>query len=216
MRVPQVVIVPGLAVRTYAEPAAEALRSNGFEAHLLRPPPWVGAPTDLQQYGRTLARDIDVRGREVDLLIGLSIGTQAATWTAVVTGRVKHLLLVSPTVDPRNRSYGKLLRSWLFGDPHDDPQNLSVQLRDWSHAGPLRIARGYRSCLRDGIEATLPRVSAPVTIVHADHDSLGSAKWAQELATLSGARYIRKIGAPHSWPVGDLGAFTDLVNELTA
>src|SRR4051794_2795008 len=95
--VSRIVIVPGLAVRAYARPAALAARRSGLDVELLRPPAWHGAPADLAEYGVRLAERLEDRGGEVDVLVGLSVGSQAAAVAATRTRAVRHLLLVSPT-----------------------------------------------------------------------------------------------------------------------
>lgn len=212
-----VLIVPGLAVRSYALGAVRALRAAGHEAALLRPPAWYGAPYNLEKYGVTLAKQIAARGEKVDVLVGLSVGTQAAAIAAARSDLVQHLLLVSPTVDPVNRDRLKLLRAWAApkdGQGDEEPGSLD-SIPDWLHAGLWRIGRGWNSAIvTTPLEEVLPQVSARVTIVHAEHDRLGSAQWATELATASSGRYVQREGAPHSWPVGDENGFVELVEEL--
>jgi hypothetical protein len=58
----RVLVVPGLAVRAYAEPPVQHLRDNGHNATLLKPPAWRGVDHDLERYGRHLAADIDSDG----------------------------------------------------------------------------------------------------------------------------------------------------------
>jgi hypothetical protein len=72
----RVIVVPGLAVHAYAELPVQHLRDNGYDASLLQPPAWRGVEHDLERYGRNLAADIDRDGVPVDVLIGLSAGTQ--------------------------------------------------------------------------------------------------------------------------------------------
>jgi pimeloyl-ACP methyl ester carboxylesterase len=100
----RVIVVPGLAVHAYAELPVRHLRDNGYDARLLSPPAWRGMDHDLERYGRHLAADIDREGAPVDVLIGLSAGTQAAAVAASLTDGVKRLVLVSPTIDPAYRS----------------------------------------------------------------------------------------------------------------
>jgi pimeloyl-ACP methyl ester carboxylesterase len=69
----------------------------------VQPPAWRGVEHDLERYGRNLAADIDRGGAPVDVLIGLSAGTQAAAVAASGTDLVKRLVLVSPTIDPAYR-----------------------------------------------------------------------------------------------------------------
>jgi hypothetical protein len=211
----RVVIVPGLGVRTYAEDAAGRLRRDGHRVSLLRAPSWRGAPTDLEAYGRLLAEDLARRDERVDLLVGLSVGTQAAAAAALASSRVHGLLLVSPTVDPRLRSLPRLLRAWWSGNEGHGEPGFAEQVPDWARAGVPRLAAGFVGTLRAvPLEQVLPHVEAQVTVVHAQHDDLGSESWAQQLATGAGGRFVRRADAPHSWPVGDADGFAALVGEL--
>lgn len=137
----RVIVVPGLGVHAYAELPVRHLSDNGHAAKLLDPPGWRGGDPDLRHYGRQLAADIDQDGEPVDVLIGLSVGTQAATVAASLTSLVRHLVLVSPTVDPAYRSMIKQAAVFfLRGDPHDKAAFLS-RVPDWSRAGIRRIFR---------------------------------------------------------------------------
>ena len=210
----EVVIVPGLAVRSYAEPAAEALRASGYRVSLLRAPSWRRTPVTMRRYGEALAAQLDERGAPIDLLVGLSVGSQAAALAASKTSLVERLLLVSPTVDPAIRSWHGLLGRWLAGDDsHSDP-SAGQQVGDWAQAGVPRIAVGFFSTLSLPIEVPLAAVSARVTVVHAEHDYLGSLAWATSLAERVGARLEIRSGAAHSWPVNDPGGFVELVDRL--
>ena len=95
------------------------LRDNGYDARLLQPPAWRGVEHDLERYGRNLATDIDRDGVSVDVLIGLSAGTQAAAVAASLTDLVERVVLVSPTIDPAYRSMIKQSMVFVRGDPHD-------------------------------------------------------------------------------------------------
>jgi pimeloyl-ACP methyl ester carboxylesterase len=179
-------VVPGLAVHGYAELPVQHLRDNGYDARLLQPPAWRGVEDDLERYGRNLAADIDREGAPVDVLIGLSAGTQAAAVAASRTDLVKRLVLVSPTIDPAYRSMIK--QSIVFvakGDPHDKSAFFS-QVPDWSRAGILRIFRGFASAIPLHLEDVLPRVAAAVTIIHAEHDQDLWSPTGREPATWKG------------------------------
>lgn len=109
----RVLIVPGLAVRGYAEAAARQLCAEGHAAELLSAPAWQGVPDDLNEYGQQLADRIESEATPVDVLVGLSVGTQAAAVAASRTSWVENLLLVSPTVDPQLRTRCRLIGAWL-------------------------------------------------------------------------------------------------------
>jgi hypothetical protein len=210
----RVIVVPGLAVHAYAELPVRHLSDNGHAAKLLDPPGWRGVDHDLERYGRKLAADIDDDGAPVDVLIGLSVGTQAATLAASLTSLVRHLVLVSPTVDPAYRSMIKQATVFfLRGDPHDKAAFLS-QIPDWSRAGIRRIYRGFASAIALPIEDVLPGVRAQVTIIHTEYDLLTTHAYAAWLAETNGARLVLMPGVSHSWPKADSARFLRFIDEL--
>jgi pimeloyl-ACP methyl ester carboxylesterase len=212
----RVVVVPGLAVHAYAELPVRHLRDNGHDATLLDPPAWRGVDHDLERYGQKLATDIDQNGDLIDVLIGLSVGTQAASVAASLTSLVRHLVLVSPTIDPAYRSMIKQAAVFfLRGDPHDKAAFFS-QVPDWSRAGVRRIFRGFASAVGLPIEEVLPRVSAEVTIIHTEYDLLTSHGYAAWLAETHGARLVLMPGVSHSWPKADVARFLRFLDELVA
>jgi hypothetical protein len=211
----RLVIVPGLAVRSFVVPAAEALEAAGHQVELLPAPGWRGVPDRLADYGEWLADRLRRRRTRVDILTGLSAGTQAAA-VAAVGYPVGRLLLVSPTVSPERRSRGRLLASWLHGDHHPDSPTLGQQAPDWARAGPRRIYRCLVSALDLPLEQVLPEVAAPVTIVHAGWDNLTRYDFVTRLAVEHADPVVELPAAPHSWPIGDEGRFVSVVNELLA
>jgi hypothetical protein len=211
----RIVIVPGLGVRSYAVEPAQRLREAGHDVDLLRAPAWRGTPTDLEAYGRRLSADLDRRNEQVDLLVGLSVGTQAAAATAATSTRVRRLLLVSPTVDPRLRTLPRLLSAWWSGNDGGGEPGFFEQVPDWARAGVPRLVAGFVATLHAApLEDVLPRVPARTTVVHAEHDDLGSAAWAGRLAAVADGRFVLRADAPHSWPVGDPDGFAAFVAEL--
>jgi hypothetical protein len=210
----RIVIIPGLAVQRYAQPAVAALLAHGHSATLLDPPGWPGRPPELDRYGRAVADQLAGAGRRVDLLVGLSVGTQAAAVAAACGAPVERLLLISPTVGPERRTRRSLLAGWLHGEDHPDSPPLRIQVPDWRRAGPARIYRTFASVLAVPLEEVLPGVSAPVTIAHADHDNLTSHAYAAFLAERHHADFLVLPDAPHSWPIGDEQHFATLVARL--
>jgi hypothetical protein len=212
----RVLVVPGLAVHAYAELPVRHLYDNGHDARLLEPPAWRGVDHDLERYGQQLAADIDHDGEPVDVLMGLSVGTQAAAVAASVTSLVRHLVLVSPTIDAAYRSMIKQATVFLLrGDPYDKASFFS-QVPDWSRAGVRRIFRGVASALALPIEEVLPRVAAEVTIIHTEHDLLTTHAYASWLAEISDARLIVMPGVSHSWPKADSARFLRFIDDLVS
>ena len=210
----RVIVVPGLAVRTYAVQPVERLRQAGYDVDLRPGLAWRGGPVDLADYGRTLAADIEAAGEPVDVLVGLSAGSQAAALAASLTPLVRHLVLVSPTIEPAHRSTLKMLGIFLIPNRNEDAALFSELLPDWSRAGPVRILRGFRSAVRLPLEESLGRVSAELTVVHGDYDRLTTYDYAAALtAQFGGTLRIAPEGA-HSWPTQDPDGFLRLVDDL--
>jgi Alpha/beta hydrolase family len=212
-----VLIVPGAGVRRYARPAVEALRGRGVAAWLLPAPGGAGGPADLERYGVELARRLASDSAEpVELLVGLSVGAQAAAVAAAVLppGRLRGLTLVSPTVDPRIRSAPRMLARWLAAGRLERPGLLAAQGPDWRRAGPGRLARVVRSSLRVRLEDVLPRVPVALAVVHGADDVICSHAYAAALADDHGGRLVVVPGATHSWPYADADRFADTVLGL--
>jgi pimeloyl-ACP methyl ester carboxylesterase len=214
----RVVIVPGLAVRSYAVPAAAALSGAGHAVELLPAPGWRGVPDRLREYGVWLAERLTREPNPVDVVVGLSVGTQAAAVTAArcaAEGRpVGRLLLISPTVQPDLRSRRQLITTWLRGDHHPDSPSLAEQAPDWARAGAARIYRCLASTLVLPLERVLADVEAPVTIVHTGWDNLTRYDYAASLAFRHAAELLELPAAPHSWPIGDESRFVELISTL--
>jgi hypothetical protein len=217
-----VLVVPGAAVRGYVRPAVDALQGRGIDARLLPAPGEPGVPPDLADYGRMLAARIRADGGrdpEVAMIIGLSVGTQAAVVAAdslAAPTKIGRLMLVGPTVDPTIRSGPRLLARWLAGGRVERPGLLREQLPDWRRAGPRRIAAVVRSARSVVLEDLVPRLQVPFDVVHAEDDLITSHAYAAQLATVDGGRLILVPGATHSWPNGDPDRFAALVAGVLA
>jgi pimeloyl-ACP methyl ester carboxylesterase len=217
--VPRVLIVPGAAVRSYVRPAADALRDRGVEVHILAAPGEPGAQAHLQDYGQELAYQID-RDGPVDLLIGLSVGAQVAVVAATtpvqqqILLRVRHLMLISPTVDPQIRTTPRLLGRWLAGGRLERPTLFLEQFPEWRRAGPRRLLQVVRSAVTVRIEDLLPGLRARLTVVHGENDAITSHSYAAGLATDHGGELLVVPNATHSWPYADADRFADTVQGL--
>lgn len=210
-----VIMVPGLTVQNYLQPAAARLRTAGHDVDLLPPIGWPKSGCDLADYADRVARHARAYG-PVDLLIGHSVGTQAAALAAARTTAVRQLLLISPTVDPARRSTLSALRAWLGGENHPNAPGVETHGRDWLRAGPVGIYRSLQSVITMRLEDELPRIAdrVPITVVHGEADQLSPLPFASEVARRSGARMLIMTDAPHSWPIEDDDRFAALVVDL--
>jgi pimeloyl-ACP methyl ester carboxylesterase len=212
--VSRVLIVPGAGVRGYVEPAADAVRGRGVDVELLRAPGLAGGPADLRRYGEALADRLRA-GPLVDLLVGLSVGAQAAAVAAAgAGGRVAHLVLVSPTVDPAVRTVHGLLARWLAAGRREPARLLLDQVPDWQRAGVRSLARVVRSGLAVHIEDEALGDVGRLTVVHAEHDAITSHTYAAALAAAHSGRLLVVPEAAHSWPYRDADRFAETVGKL--
>ena len=208
---PRAVVVPGAAVRSYVLPAARCLQERGWEAELVAAPGAPGAAGELREYGAQLAARLAAQP-PIDVLIGLSVGAQAAAVAAAATpDRVRHLMLVSPTVDPRARSAPQLLGRWLAGGRLEPARLLREQAPEWWRAGPRRLAQLVGSALEIRLEQVLTGWPGGLTVVHGEADVITSHGYAAALATQHDARLLIVPAATHSWPYGDPARFADTV-----
>jgi hypothetical protein len=210
----RVLIVPGLAVHGYAQEAAEALAAAGFDAALLPAPGEPGSSADLTEYGHELAGRIKRDGAPVHALVGLSVGSQSVAVAAARTSLVRHLVLVSPTVDPAVRTLPQLLVAWAASGRKEKPQLMLEQAPEWWRAGPRRLNAGLRSALEVQLEKVLPSVEAELTVVHTEHDGLTSHSYAARLAADHSGRLVVIPDASHSWPYRDADRFVRVMKMV--
>ena len=209
----RIFLVPGLAVARYIESAVDELRVHGHEAVLLPAPAQREEAGDLARYGTALAGRLRDDGRELDLLIGVSVGSQAAAVAAAETPLVRRLLLVSPTVDPVVRSMPRLLAAWMRAGIQEKPALLRHQLPDWRSASPSELRHGLASSLQVRLEEVLLDVGAQLIVAHAEHDRLTSHAYAARLAYEHGGQLVTIPGASHSWPYDDSDRFRIVVES---
>jgi pimeloyl-ACP methyl ester carboxylesterase len=218
--VQRVVIVPGLAVRRYLRPARAALRRRGIDADLTPAPGQPGEHCDLSAFGRSLGEQL--RGRPVDLLVGQSVGAQAAAVAAAVangssaSGGVRHLVLVGPTMDPPARRRSVLAGRFVAAGRYERPALLGEQVPEWVRAGPRRVAAVAASARRLPLEGLLSPGVVRLTVVHAERDTITSHDYAARIAAAGGGRLVVVPGASHSWPYDDEERFADTVAEWLA
>jgi pimeloyl-ACP methyl ester carboxylesterase len=164
-----------------------------------------------------MAREL-AREEGVDLLVGLSVGSQAAAVAAAACGDsgVRRLLLISPTVDPAQRTALRFLAQWAAAGRLEDPALFREQLPEWRAAGPRSLLGVVTSALQVRLEQVLIDVSSPLTVVHAEDDAITGHGYAAGLATRFHGRLVVVPSAVHSWPYRHGPDFADLVQDVLA
>ncbi|MFC0111263.1 alpha/beta fold hydrolase [Kibdelosporangium aridum] len=209
-----VVIMPGLGVSVYLRSSVSSLAAAGFRAWLPDPPGFGDSEDPPRSLGITDIAAVAVQWLRLrDLgsvtLIGHSCGTQVAAHVAASAPElVQRLVLGSPTVDPRYRTWPKALGRWLR-DGRREPSSLTkTQRPEWRRAGPGRLLRLAHSMLADDIETTLRRVTCPVSVIRGDRDPISTAEWARGLG-----HYVELPGLAHAFPYEAPSSFAEVLLE---
>ena len=204
-----VVLVHGFGISSsYFVPLAERLASTVA----------VYAP-DLPGHGKsdTPPEPLDIAGlagalrhwlRETGLdrvtVIGHSMGCQVAVELAARdTGLVDRLVLIGPTLDREARSLRRTLPRFVAGALRERPSRGLFSLgllivKDYARMGP-RLLDELRAMFAHAIEASLPRVTAPVLFMRGEGDRVVPQRWVEELAALAPASTVVVVpGAAHA------------------
>lgn len=218
---PEVVVVPGIGVSDYLVPGLTAL-GTWTRAHLVELPGYSGSgepPHEMSvvEFGEALLAWLEAAGLERTVLVGHSGGTQVAARTAARhPPTVRGLVLASPSIDPRFRSLGGVLRAW-HRDNHREPRDLGeVHKPERQRAGMRRVIRAVRAHLADGLEDVVPQIRMPVLVLYGEDDLLCTEEWARGLCALAGdGRFCLMPGA-HSFPFAAPAAWSDPIRRLAA
>lgn len=135
------------------------------------------------------------------VLAGHSQSCQVVAAVAEVDPRVTAVVLLGPTTDPRLRRVRGLVPAWLRTAVREPLRQVPRILAQWLHTGPRAMRALWRRAAPDRIEARLPRVAVPVTVVRGSRDALCPADWAAALAAAAPrGRLVTVPGAAHMTP----------------
>jgi pimeloyl-ACP methyl ester carboxylesterase len=183
-----VVLVHGYGMSSsYMVPVAKRLAAEGT----------VYAP-DLPGYGRSedpvrtlsiseladfLRAWMGAAGIEQAAFLGNSMGCQILAELALRhPRRVDRLILVSPTVDPAARTFGRQLPRFLKTATAERASLVLVMGRDFIRRGLRRLRREMVIAFEDRIEQKLPLISVPVLVIRGERDAIVPQAWAIEVA----------------------------------
>ena len=182
------VLVPGLGLG--AEAWAPTLRRSAYAGEaVVRCLPGYGEPAggaDLRP--RALAeRLLGETPRGADLVLaGHSASCQVVSQAAVLAGvRVRGLLLVGPTTDPRAPSWARLAGRWLRTAGHEPPWQLPALARQYGRTGLPSMWRAMDAARRDRIDVALHAWGGPALVVRGRHDRICPDDWGRALAAQS-------------------------------
>lgn len=215
-----VVVLMGLGVSDYLIPAVAAL-SGWRQSHLVDLPGLGGSGPathrlDVAGYADAVGAWLEVAGLPPVVLIGNSSSTQvAARVAAVKPDKVRGLVLASPTVDPKARSWPRVLFFWRWDSRYPMPGLQQQHTPEWVRAGLRQLVHVVAVHLHDHIEDILGEVRCPVLVLRGSHDGLSTEAWARELATTArDGRFVAMPG-PHSFVWTTPTAWCEPVRSFT-
>lgn len=170
-------------------------------------------PLSMPESGAYLAELLEAEGLDDIVLIGHSMGTQiVAEAAAQHPERIGHLVLIAPTVNPRERSM-RMQAFRLMQDPSlAQPKVVALGLLSYLQAGPRWYFAKLRQMLDHRVEVILPRVTVPTLVIRGEHDRLSPRGWAQEVARLvPNGRYAEIPDRGHETMVTAGGRVAELV-----
>jgi pimeloyl-ACP methyl ester carboxylesterase len=127
------------------------------------------------------------------VLVGHSQSCQVVAAAAERDARVRAVVLVGPTTDPRLRSAAGLVARWLGTAVREHWRIFPVVLAQWLTTGPVAMRRLWRVAAPDRIEERLPRLQVPVTVVRGTRDRLCPHDWAVRVAAAAPAGRLVEV-----------------------
>ncbi len=187
---PDYVLVHGLGMaHEYWTRLAGVLETSGTVWALDLPgfgdAPRPSAPLSMAESGELLAELLVSEGIRRPVLVGHSTGAQVVAETAARHPElVDRLVLIGPTVNPRERTLLKQTLRFLQDVAVIDPKALAIGLRLYAEAGPRWYAANLRPMVEHHLELALPRIRAETLVIRGEHDKVVPRYWGEEIAAL--------------------------------
>jgi pimeloyl-ACP methyl ester carboxylesterase len=205
-----VVLVPGLGLDERS--SAELRQLVPGTVVLL---PGMGLAGPVPPLDALADRLLAALGERPVVLVGHSQSCQVVAVAAARAPRVRAVVLLGPTTDPRLRSPGGLVRNWLRTALAEPWWQVRLVLAQWWRTGPRAMAGLWRVAAPDDTDERLRDVGVPVVVVRGTRDSLCGPAWAARLAEAAPeGRLVELPGAAHMTPQTHPAAVADLLRAL--
>ncbi|MDR7300107.1 alpha/beta fold hydrolase [Haloactinomyces albus] len=218
---PPVVSLMGMGVSDYLIPAVHA-HTGWTQAHLVDLPGLAGSgpathPLDVAGYARSIGSWLDAADLPPVVLIGNSSSTQVAAHVAAMRPhQVCVLVLASPTVDPKARSWPRILFFWNKDSQYPLPGLQQQHTPEWARAGVRQFVHLISAHLGDRLEEVIGEVRCPVLVLRGEHDKLSTESWARRLAGLAADGRFAAMPGPHSFVWTAPAAWCEPIRQAAA
>jgi pimeloyl-ACP methyl ester carboxylesterase len=192
---PRIVLIPGLGLDARSSSRVRE-RLPATVVHL----PGMGLAKPVPPLDELARRLLDGLGEGPVVLVGHSQGCQVVA-AAAADPRVRAIVLLGPSTDPRLRTAAGLVGRWLRTALAEPPWQVPLVLAQWWRTGPRAMRALWRAAAPDPIAERLRAVRVPVIVVRGTRDRLCDADWARGLvAAAPDGRLVELPGAAHMTP----------------
>lgn len=186
----RVVLVHGIGMGQQYFGLLRAELADAFDVVALDLPGFGESPEPAESLPMAALADLVAAALEAHvtmpcIAVGHSMGTQVVAELAVRhPAIVERLVLIAPTVNPRERSgWQQALR--LLQDLSNDPLIVAaVGARLYLQAGPRWYLRKLRTMLDHDIRPLLPRIAQPTLVIRGEEDRVSPRGWAEQVTAL--------------------------------
>ncbi|MBW8764609.1 MAG: alpha/beta fold hydrolase [Microbacterium sp.] len=198
------VMVPGIGVSSrYFQPLAAELARRG-RVFLVDLPGYGAAPNPrrdvpLTGHADVLAGFLRESGIENPVLVGHSMGSEVVAILAERDRDVSdRIVLMAPTLEPRNRTRAAAIRKLLRDSLREPPRVVAISVTDYLlRCWPPYLFIQLRHMLADRLEDRMSAITARALVVTGDRDPIARVTWAAALAGLAPDAELRVVQGPH-------------------
>lgn len=201
-----IILVHGIGVSSnYYIPLAQEL-SNNFNVITIDLPgygktPKPASPLTIKQLAEVVAALVTTRNLQNVTLAGHSMGCQIIAHTnMLLTNKVTALVLISPTVNKKERTVFKQALRLGQDTFHETPTVNAIIFSDYLRMGITRYIKTSGHMVNDLIEETLRNSTTQTLILRGEKDRIVPRDWVMHLKTVNLNHSLIEVpDAPHAF-----------------
>lgn len=152
----------------------------------------------------------------LDLLIHDGVRLKAGI-LANTGARLKVLPGIIETVERDYHAHLEALIDYAIAPANRVSESICRKVLDCATAGPVVTGNDFRACDTFDVRDQVARISAPVLVLSATHDTLTPPKYADWMAAaIQNAQHVNIAGAGHMSPIEQPKAFNDAILDFLA